>query len=167
MLSRSKIQYLRSLHDRKTRYELGRFIIEGKKSILEAIGSDLRIVEGFVTHDCIPPLQRDFPLELISEKSLHQISSLTSNRDGLIVVEMPRTPLDVPSDTLTLVLDGINDPGNLGTIVRTADWYGLTTIIASRDTVDIYNPKALMATMGSFTRVRVMYTDIAEYLREK
>ena len=88
MLPKSKIQYLRSLHDRHTRYELGRFLVEGKKSIFETLDSSFRIVEGFVAHDFIPPLKCDFPIELVSEKELHQISSLTSNRDGVLVVEM-------------------------------------------------------------------------------
>jgi RNA methyltransferase, TrmH family len=73
---------------------------------------------------------------------------------------------DKKSDGLTLILDGINDPGNLGTIIRIADWYGVSRIIASIDTVDCYNPKVIMATMGSFTRVRLEYRDLQEYLSQ-
>jgi tRNA G18 (ribose-2'-O)-methylase SpoU len=119
-----------------------------------------------------------FLYEIISEKELERISTLSSNRDGLLVVSM-RVPLPTPptrggaehsntptlqhSQGLTLILDGINDPGNLGTIIRIADWYGISQIICSTDTVDCYNPKVLMATMGSFTRVYVEYRDLKEF----
>ena len=167
MLPKSKIQYLRSLHDRHTRYELGRFLVEGKKSIFETLDSSFRIVEGFVAHDFIPPLKCDFPIELVSEKELHQISSLTSNRDGVLVVEMPQNFWEHKRGAITLVLDGINDPGNLGTIIRTADWYGITEIVASEDTVDVYNPKTIIASMGSFTRVRVEYKSLQDFLQKQ
>ena len=86
MISKNKIAYLKSLADRKTRHELGRFLVEGKKAILEVINSDFRIVEGFLVHDFLNPLQKNFPCELISEIELKKITSLTSNRDGVIIV---------------------------------------------------------------------------------
>ena len=167
MISKNKIAYLKSLADRKTRHELGRFLVEGKKAILEVINSDFRIVEGFLVHDFLNPLQKNFPCELISETELKKITSLTSNRDGVVVVEMPENNFFENRSKFSLVLDGINDPGNLGTIIRIADWYGISEIIASPDTVDIYNSKTLMATMGSFTRVRVIYTDLVQFLSEQ
>ena len=148
MISKNKIAYLKSLADRKTRHELGRFLVEGKKAILEVINSDFRIVEAFLVHDFLNPLQKNFPCELISESDLKKITSLTSNRDGVVVVEMPENNFFENRSKFSLVLDGINDPGNLGTIIRIADWYGISEIIASPDTVDIYNSKTLMATMG-------------------
>lgn len=167
MLSKTKISYLRSLHNRKDRENSRRFLVEGKKSILEAITSHFRIVEGFFVHDFLNPLQKTFPIELISEKELLRISSLSSNRDGVVVVEMPQNNFDaIDEGEFSLVLDGINDPGNLGTIIRIADWYGISRIFASRDTVDIFNSKAIMATMGSFTRVQVEYVDLEEFLSE-
>ena len=96
-----------------------------------------------------------------------RISSLSSNRDGVVVVEMPQNNFSlVDAGKFSLVLDGINDPGNLGTIIRIADWYGISRIFASRDTVDIFNSKAIMATLGSFTRVQVEYVDLEEFLAE-
>lgn len=136
-------------------------------------------MEGFFTPEFSVPEGLMFPYAIISEKELERISTLSSNRDGLLVVRM-RVPLPTSttrggaeqsknptlqhSDNLTLILDGINDPGNLGTIIRIADWYGISRIICSLDTVDCYNPKVLMATMGSFTRVYVEYRDLEEYL---
>lgn len=167
MLSKTKIAYLRSLHRSKDRKEAGRFIVEGKKSILEVANSHFRIVEGFLRENFLHPLSCTFPVELISDADLARISSLTSNRDGIVVVEMPPAiPPKIPKNTFTLVLDGINDPGNLGTIIRIADWYGIKHIIASEDTVDIYNPKTIMATMGSFSRVAVHYVNVPEFLSE-
>ncbi len=166
-ISKQKITYLRSLQNRAARLENKRFLVEGKKAILEVINSDFRIVEGFLVHDFLNPLQKNFPCELISETELKKITSLTSNRDGVVVVEMPENNFFENHSKFSLVLDGINDPGNLGTIIRIADWYGISEIIASPDTVDIYNSKTLMATMGSFTRVRVIYVDLEQFLTEQ
>ena len=165
MLSKPKIAYIKSLQNRKDRHELGRFVVEGKKSILEVVSSDFHIVEGFFVHDFLDPLQKNFPMELISESELQKISALSSNRDGVIVVEMRKNllPQDF-SENFTLVLDGINDPGNLGTIIRIADWYGISHIIASENTVDFYNSKTIMATMGSFTRAHVHYENLENFL---
>ncbi len=164
MLSKSKIQYLRSLHARKTRHELGIFLVEGRKSIEEVLRSDLEIVEGYVTHDFIPELQCNFPLELITEKELDRITTLQSNRDGILVVKMPRRFMISKNDSFVLVLDGINDPGNLGTIIRIADWYSIDRVVVSENTVDFYNPKTIIASMGSFARVAVSVENIPEFL---
>lgn len=167
MLSKSKIQFIRNLHTKKGRYEAGRFLVEGKKSIDEVINSDLKIVEGFFVKNWISPLKIDFPATLISEKELARITSLSSNRDGVLVIEIPKNPIKIqqkPQD-ITLVLDHINDPGNLGTILRICDWYGIFHIVASKDTVDIYNPKTIISSMGSFARIQVSYTDLSEYLQ--
>lgn len=166
MLSKNKISYLRSFQDKKTRHELGRFIVEGKKSILEVINSDFHIIEGFFVHDFLNPLQKNFPMELVSESELKKISSLSTNRDGIIVVEMKKEIFAKNfTNNFLLVLDGINDPGNLGTIIRIADWYGISRIIASTDTVDFYNPKTIMATMGSFTRVHLFYENLENFFK--
>lgn len=166
-LSKPKISYLKSLSDRKTRHSLGRFIVEWKKSILETLSSDFRIVEGFFVNDFIPTLQKNFPAELVTEKELSKISSLASNRDGIIVVEIPKIlPPKNFDKNFTLILDGINDPWNLGTIVRIADWYGIKNIIASENSVDAYNSKTIMASMGSFARVNVFYENLENFLQK-
>lgn len=167
MLSKNKISYLRSLQDKKTRHEMGRFIVEGKKSILETISSDFEILEGFFANDFLNPLQKNFPMELITEAELKKISTLATNHDGIIVVKMKNSLAPISENffqnNFSIVLDSINDPGNLGTIVRIADWYGVKNIIASRDSVDFYNPKTIMATMGSFTRVNVHYENLENF----
>lgn len=167
MLTKSKIQYLKNLHDKLWRKESWCFLVEGRKGIEEFVASDFEIVEGFFLEEG----DYDFSHETISAKELEKISALTSNNFWLIVVKMKKTehgllgPREWQEQTwLTLILDGINDPGNLGTIIRTADWYGVTDIIASPDTVDCYSSKVIMATMGSFTRIRISYLDLEKYL---
>lgn len=167
MLSKPKIHYLKSLQDKKIRHEMGRFVVEGKKSILETINSNFRIVEGFFANDFLNPLQKNFPIELVSQDKLKKISSLSTNKDGIIVVEIPKIlPPKNFDKNFTIVLDGINDPGNLGTIVRIADWYGISNIVASSDSVDIFNPKSIMATMGSFTRVNIFYENLENFFTQ-
>ena len=147
----------------------------------EFMDSDFEIVEGFFSGEFATQKECQFPYQILTEGELARITTLTSNRDGVLVVKMKTSspkPLFQPggfpgSKTLTryqegnniiLILDSINDPGNLGTIIRIADWYGVSQIICSPETVDCYNPKVLMATMGSFTRVSIWYTDLEEYL---
>lgn len=111
MLSKPKIHYLKSLQDKKIRHEMGRFVVEGKKSILETINSNFRIVEGFFANDFLNPLQKNFPIELVSQDKLKKISSLSTNKDGIIVVEIPKIlPPKNFDKNFTIVLDGINDP---------------------------------------------------------
>ena len=184
MLTKNKIQYIKNLHEKSGRHEAGLFLVEWRKWIMEFLESDFEIIEWYFTPKFTIPDVVDFPYEIISEKELERISTLSSNRDGLLIVKMrfhffyPDEGGICPEDiekkeqiphvsewqkNLTLILDGINDPWNLGTIIRIADWYGVTHIIASFDTVDCYNPKVIMATMWSFTRVRVNYVDLERY----
>lgn len=104
-------------------------------------------------------------VETINEQELKKISLLQHPRDSVALVEIPEAQF-LPHIKLQLVLDGIQDPGNFGTIIRLADWFGIEQVVCSEDTVDLYNPKAVMATMGSFTRVNVVYTDITAFLSE-
>jgi TrmH family RNA methyltransferase len=164
MLTKNKIQSIKNLHEKSGRHESGLFLVEWRKGIVEFMESDFEIVEGFFTDKFTVPTGVDFPYEIVSERDLERISTLSSNRDGLLIVRMKKEVTWQQKNWLTLILDGINDPGNLGTIIRTADWYGISRIICSLDTVDCYNPKVLMATMGSFTRVYVEYCDLEEYL---
>ncbi len=111
MITKTKIAYLRSLHNRKERLEAQRFIVEGKKSILEVVNSDFRIVEVFLRENFLHPLKQNFPIELVTEAELARISSLSSNRDGVAVVEIPKNFLPkISENNFTLILDGINDP---------------------------------------------------------
>jgi RNA methyltransferase, TrmH family len=147
----------------------------------EFMDSNFEIVEGYFSDEFAVQKEYQFPYQIVTESELDRITTLTSNDSGVLIVRMkiplptspksggakhPNTPTHQLSDNLTLILDRINDPGNLGTIIRIADWYGISQIICSPDTVDCYNPKVLMATMGSFTRVSIWYTDLDRYLSE-
>lgn len=164
MLTKNKIQFIKNLHEKSGRYESGLFLVEWRKGIMEFIDSDFEIMEGYFTDKFIVPSGVYFPYDIVSQKDLERISALSSNEVWLIIVKMKEYQETRELDWLTLILDGINDPGNLGTIIRTADWYGLSHIIVSLDTVDCYNPKVIMSTMGSFTRVHMEYRDIEQYL---
>lgn len=163
------LKFARNLQDKKTRKELGMFLVEWEKSILEAIHAKMDIVQGFFSHDFSEQFSKEIkkiPHEIVSWKDIEKVTSLTSNRAGILIVRMKDSTLRESSfskDGLFLVLDGINDPGNLGTIIRIADWYGIKNIICSPDTVDIYNPKTIMATMGSWIRVQVIYQDLEKF----
>lgn len=165
MFSRNKIQFIKSLHEKSGRYEAWLFLVEWRKGIMEFIASDFEIIEWFFTEKFNFAVDVDFPYEIISQKDLGRISTLSSNEVWLLVVKMKQSEIK-ESGGLTIILDGINDPGNLGTIIRTADWYGVSRIVASSDTVDCYNPKVIMSTMWSFTRVHIEYRELEEYLSQ-
>lgn len=161
------LKLARNLQDKKTRKELGIFLVEWKKSILEAIEAKMDIVQGFFTEDFVEEFSRQIqkvPHEIVSHKDLEKASTLASNTSGLLMVRMNEYVKKSGKRGITLILDGINDPGNLGTIIRIADWYGIESIVCSPDTVDVYNPKTIMATMGSWTRVQVVYQDLEKFL---
>lgn len=139
-------------------------MVEGNKIICELFNSNIKVKEILSTDP--QKLDRtDIPITHISENELKKISFLKTPKDSVAVCylaeEEPWT-----DKKIQLVLDGIQDPGNLGTIIRLADWFGIEQIICSEDTVDVYNPKVIQATMGSFTRVNMVYTDLVGYLSQ-
>lgn len=137
-------------------------MVEGNKIISELSNSDFKIKEIFSTDP--QKLDRtDVPVIHISENELKRISFLKNPKDSVAVCHLSEQH-KFEDANIQLVLDGIQDPGNLGTIIRLADWFGIEQIICSEDTVDVYNPKVIMASMGSFTRINMVYTDLAEYL---
>jgi len=138
------------------------FLVEGNKTILELPNSNFKIKEIFST-DPNNFLSKDVQFTHISENELKKISFLRNPKDSVAVCELLEESQFEDRD-FQLVLDGIQDPGNLGTIIRLADWFGIEQIICSEDTVDFYNPKVIQATMGSFTRVNIVYCDLVEYL---
>lgn len=149
---------------KKFRQKYNLFLVEGNKIICELFNSKVKIKEIFSTDP--QKLDRvDVPITHISENELKKISMLQHPKDSVAVCYLEPQEKSEDKD-IQLVLDGIQDPGNLGTIIRLADWFGIEQIICSEDTVDVYNPKVIMATMGSFTRVNVVYTDLKEYLSE-
>ena len=145
MLSKADIKEIRALGQKKFRDERGLFVVEGEKLVEEAFRSGFEIV-------------RHFRVEEIGEETMARISQLTHPSPALAVIRRPApvVPVIAP-DELVLALDGIRDPGNLGTILRIADWFGIRQILASDDTVEVYNPKVVQATMGAIFRVRVHY----------
>ncbi|MDR6157475.1 TrmH family RNA methyltransferase [Chryseobacterium sp. SLBN-27] len=164
MLTAHTIKVLQSLDKKKFRQKYNLFLVEGNKTITELFNSNFKIKEIFSTDpqklDCT-----DIPLTHISDNELKKISFLQNPKDSVAVCYLNEEK-KVAEVNLQLVLDGIQDPGNMGTIIRLADWFGIEQIICSKDTVDFYNPKVIMASMGSFTRVNIVYTDLAEYLSQ-
>jgi TrmH family RNA methyltransferase len=171
MLSKAKLKYIKSLQLKKYRKEEQRFLVEGAKSVGEVIGSAFEIDFIVATPEYIKQraevlnIRRTEVLEA-SEDDLASAGTLQTNHDAIAVVRMkPDTPPEPQPSGFLLALDDIRDPGNLGTIIRTADWYGIPHIVASEETADFYNPKTIISSMGSFTRVNVFYTDLAAFLK--
>lgn len=155
MLSKNEIKEIRALGQKKFRDERRLFTVEGEKLVEEALRSGWEVVACYRVED-------------IGEEAMARISQLTHPSPALAVVRMPDPAAAPPvagPDELVLALDGIRDPGNLGTIIRIADWFGIRTILASEDTVECYNPKVVQATMGAIFRVRVHYVDLPKVLR--
>lgn len=148
------------------------FLVEGHKSINEFANSAYQVDTVFQTYTNDPKLlnlSHKINFQQISLNDLEKISSLKSPQDAVALVKIPQWPAlqtDLLSKSFSIVLDNVQDPGNLGTIIRTADWYGIQNIICSEDTVDAYNPKVVQATMGSLSRVKVHYIDLEPFLRK-
>ena len=170
MLSKSQISLLKSLQQKKFRHEHGFFVVEGHKSIIEFADSAYQIGTIYHTTTFIPKvlkLSQKINFCEISVTELEKISSLKTPQDVLALVKIPQWPAlghEKLQGKFSLVLDGIQDPGNMGTIIRIADWFGIENIICSDDTVDAYNPKVVQACMGSLARVKVHYTSLTDFL---
>ena len=172
MLSKSQIGFIKSLHQKKYRKEHGIFIIEGIKSIAEFIPSDYQIHSVYFLpqyQSLLPKLPANIKLFEVTSAELEKISTLQAPQGILALVNIPETSaIDKATlrNNFSLVLDGVQDPGNLGTIIRTADWFGLKHVICSPNTVEVYNPKTVQATMGSLCRVNVSYHSLPELLKD-
>jgi TrmH family RNA methyltransferase len=166
MASKSTISYLRSLQQKKFRNEEGVFIVEGPKMVSEVLKSDFKVRQLYATSSWTPDQHSSLSLEIITEAEMERISGLQTPNKVLAVVDMPALegPVDLLAKGLHLLLDQIQDPGNLGTIIRIADWFGVTSIICSPDTADVFNPKVIQASMGSVFNVKVHYTSLADVL---
>jgi TrmH family RNA methyltransferase len=172
MLSKSQIRLLQSLQHKKFRREHGLFLVEGYKSVSEFVNSAYQIETIYYTPAIAPKLlklSQNINSEEISANILEKISSLKTPQDVIAVVKIPEWPVlnyGILQKKFSLALDGIQDPGNMGTIIRTADWFGIDHIICSEDSVEVYNPKVVQATMGSLSRINVHYTDLAAIIPE-
>lgn len=170
MISKSQIQFIKSLTINKYRKANNKFIAEGPTIINELANSSFKIEGIYARPAWIKSSRFRFPNDTaiteVSEKELTRISALKTPNQVLAVVNMAENiqPDSSVLNDLVLMLDDISDPGNMGTIIRTADWFGIKQIICSDNCVDIYNPKVVQATMGSLFRVKVFYTNLKIYL---
>lgn len=165
MLSKNELKYIQSLCQKKQRQEERLFLVEGAKLVEELLQTGLNVRKIYALpvwaekHSHLPQLTE------ITEEELEKISNLQTPNQVLALVEQPAPAAEpVLANQLTLVLDTIQDPGNLGTIIRIADWFGIYQVVASMDTVELYNPKVIQSTMGSYARVQVCYRPLADFL---
>ena len=173
MITKNQIKYINSLQQKKFRVENQSFIVEGAKSVLELLKSNFKTDMLFVTNEFLNENENvlqnlPFPVEIANQADLEKAGSFTSNNAALAVVKTKENvELLVQESEFALILDDIRDPGNLGTIIRVADWYGIHKIICSHSTVDFYNPKVIAATMGSFTRTNLYYTNLEQFIKNQ
>jgi TrmH family RNA methyltransferase len=166
-LSRKKAAFIRSLYLKKYRKLEQCFIVEGAKSVQELLASNFEVVLLLATKEFLAKIELPNGAEIleVSANELAGLGEYQSNDSALAVARI--STFDIEPEEFALVLDDIRDPGNLGTIIRTADWFGIKKVFASEETADFYNPKVIASTMGSFTRCKVWYTDLATYFKRK
>jgi len=170
MLTKLKIKYIQSLGHKKFRDEYGVFIAEGPKLVAELLQAcPDRITELYALPDWMAQKPAGGPDAVaIQPQELERISQLATPNQVLAIVKQFEMPDTAPvRGQLVLALDTIQDPGNLGTIIRIADWFGISRIVCSHDSADCYNPKVVQSTMGSISRVSILYTDLEKWLSEK
>ncbi|SFC60139.1 RNA methyltransferase [Zunongwangia sp. SCSIO 43204] len=164
MVSKSQIKLITSLAQKKYRQKNGLFVAEGIKVIRELLNSDFQLEKLFASEAIFDVSEDQFILA--EERELKKISFLKTPQTALALFKIPQQKLEVLDD-LTLALDGVRDPGNLGTIIRLCDWFGVKNLVCSQDTVDCFNPKVIQSTMGSITRVNVVYKNLSEFLQSQ
>ena len=162
MLSKNQVKLIQKLQQKKYRNELNLFIVEGKKSIVEFLQAGYRL-ELLIATEVFATVLNGQPVTLVSKEELRKVSSLKNPDEGLAIFHQ-RQHKGILQEGVILALDNVQDPGNLGTLIRLCDWFGIETLICNSQTVDCYNPKVVQATMGSLTRVAVHYVDLAGFL---
>lgn len=162
MISKSEIKLITSLKQKKYRTSTGLFVAEGPKVIRELMQEGMKLHSLYTTN--LEVITSEGAVE-ISEKELQKISFLTSANTALALF-YTQSNKEITSEGLIVALDAVRDPGNLGTIIRLCDWFGVTQLLCSEDSADCYNPKVIQATMGSIARVSLQYTDLAVFLNE-
>ena len=163
MINKNQIKLIKSLSLRKNRLKHNLFLVEGDKNVLELINSDFDVHTIFANTNW-SKLNPTVNVTLVSNKELSKISNQKNPNNVLAIAVIKESKISNERGVV-LVLDDISDPGNFGTIIRTCDWFGVTSIICSNNTVDVYNPKVVQCTMGSIFRVKIIYTDLAKYLK--
>ena len=173
MLSKNKIKFIQSLESKKERNNAGLFVVEGEKLVNEILLSSFATTylaatcEWYENNKAIN-IGSIPDKDIVSQEELNKVSFLKNPQAVICLAKLPNHTLSISSikNELTLILDAIQDPGNLGTILRIADWFGIENIICSRDTVDAFNPKVVQSTMGAICRVKIHYADLAEAIAE-
>ena len=160
MISKNQIKFVRQLEQKKFRKKEQLFVAEGPKVVGDLLRAGFKAYQVFATNEWAHHGQT---FQEVSKEELQRLSFLQHPQEVLAVFEIPNKELASPS-TLSLALDDVQDPGNLGTIIRIADWFGITNIYCSEGTADAWNPKVVQATMGSIARVNIVYTDLAEMI---
>ncbi len=168
MLSKSQVKYIQSLIEKKFRNAEGVFVAEGPKIINELLGSEnAGLVALYATEDWKPAAFDKTGLTVVTDFELKKISfQATPNQVLGIFKQCAREAVPAFNNRLSIMLDGIQDPGNFGTIVRIADWFGIRYIVASPDSADVYNPKVVQSSMGSIARVQVFYQQLENVFRD-
>ena len=162
MVSKNQIKLITSLQQKKYRIANQMFFAEGIKVINELLLSNFELVHLYTTQDDFETLSKD-KKTVIVESDLKKITALATPNSCLAVFHIPAHK-PIKTNGLIVALDAIRDPGNMGTIIRLCDWFGVEQIVCSRETVDLYNPKVVQATMGSISRVNLNYLDLKSYL---
>lgn len=168
MVNKNEAKYIQSLYHKKKREEEQLFLAEGPKMVAELLQSDFIVRKVYAVEKWIEDNKdtiHNIDIVEVTKEELERISQLQTPNQVLAIVEQKHLSNNPTyNNTITLLLDGIQDPGNMGTIIRLADWFGIEQIIASVDTVDLYNAKVVQATMGSITRVKIWYEDLPAIL---
>jgi TrmH family RNA methyltransferase len=162
MVSKNQIKTITGLQQKKYRKQHKLFFAEGIKVVQELLNSNFELHQLFTTQEIFTGLDNT-RIELITDAELKKISALATPNVCLALFVMPEEK-PVPDSGLIVALDDVRDPGNLGTIIRLCDWFGVSHLVCSEQCVDVFNPKVVQATMGSITRVNVVYTDLEAYL---
>jgi RNA methyltransferase, TrmH family len=169
MISKAQIKYIQSLQHKKYRQKFGQFVAEGDKIVQELLQGTYGVKAVYATKTWleaqVPLAQKSIEVLEVDEAVLKQLSSLSTPNQAVALVDIPPAPQPVLQGNITLALEAIRDPGNMGTIIRIADWFGIHQIICTPDCVDAYNAKTIQATMGSIMRVPVIETDLVALLK--
>ncbi|MRX65746.1 TrmH family RNA methyltransferase [Maribacter luteus] len=163
MVGKSQIKFIKSLQQKKYRIQHGMFVVEGIKTVRELLDSNFEAHKVYAINNNLVSAEQ-VNVELVSEADLKRISNLKNPNKVLGVFKFPLVK-PIEEQGWILALDDVRDPGNMGTIIRLCDWFGVRQLVCSENTVDCFNPKVLQATMGSITRVNIVYTDLLQFIK--